>query len=90
MTKTEIKNLNERVEKLSEVKANRRSAAFVACWNSLTETERQLARETLHEFGALQESGQMNTEADCQKWYDNLPLEKRTAFDKLPHLEDAG
>lgn len=89
--KTEIKNLGERVKKLSEKINNPRQAAFKAAfatayWN-LTEDERQLASETIHEFGVLKEEGRMITEEQTQEWYHNLPPEKRAAVDKLPTYE---
>lgn len=44
MTNARIKNLDERLEKLFEVKRNLRQTAFAGCWFTLSDIELQLVR----------------------------------------------
>lgn len=81
--KPELKNLNERVDKLSEVEGNRKHTAFARFWSGLSEVERQLADAVLREFGALKDAGQITTEELVRKWVDGLPVEKRVLAEKM-------
>jgi hypothetical protein len=54
--KSDIKQLSERVEKLSEEQRRSEQAAFKARWFKLSETERQLALEVINEFASLRDA----------------------------------
>ena len=67
-----VDELEKRVERLSEVDRRRRQAAFAGHWNSLSQDERQLALAASEELETLLTSGAITTEADCQKWHDEI------------------
>jgi hypothetical protein len=88
LTKPNINNLSGRVEKLSKLNHQAAQNEFERRWQQLSDDEQRLARETLGEFGALKDTGQMSTEEQAQKWYDNLPPEKRAVMMKMPDWDE--